>query len=477
MCTLNIDHEGAPTLGEVYFYCGEDIFNEWIIQPPCPTEIYTDNPHACPGYYIYLLSSMPATREVPVTLPSPVVWVTLEDCESEGNNNRCESPPALHLIGDEPITDAHILRIEGQLGNDPFSCEGDTCEIPLPDTSLEGVSLVFWAYSSYGDSSEVFNARVRVVLDENADRTSPAWYVDVLSPQWRGTPIASGAESWDIFPPVGGPPAWLSTPADVADLQTNFPYAYLAGKLIKEGVVYAGECEEGGLVYNGNASTCGIRVAQPAINEWQNRFDDLIMQAADDTQISAYLLKNLFARESQFWPGIFNDNGDFGLGQLTENGADTAFLWNPILYEQFCPPTLGEETCADGYLHLSEEDRDYLRSALVYNVNASCENCLLGLDLNQADFSVNVFAHTLLAACEQTGRIVQLNTGSTPANVSSYEDMWKFTLITYNAGAGCLGLAVHETSRNGDSINWENVSANLTEVCEGTKGYVEDISQ
>jgi len=42
--------------------------------------------------------------------------------------------------------------------------------------------------------------------------------------------------------------------------------------------------------------------------------------------LPAQLLKNLFARQSQFWPGVFRDNPDAGLSQLTENGADPALL-------------------------------------------------------------------------------------------------------------------------------------------------------
>lgn len=477
LCTLEIDHEGSPTLGDVYYYCGEDIYDEWVEQPPCPPEIFLDDQSACPGYYIHLAGSTPAQREVSVALPPPIVWVTLQDCIHQSTTNRCESPPTLVLTGDEPVSGERILRIEGNLDGDPFSCNSDLCEIPLPDTEDLGVPIQFWTYSSYGDSSLVFEAQVRVALDET-DPRDLAWYVDVLSSQWRGEPAASCAESWEAFPAVGGPPKWLSTPEDVTGLQTDFPYAYLAGQLIRQGVVDIGNCLENGLMQNGNASTCGLNAAQPAILEWQNHFDGQIMEAAEETQISAYLLKNLFARESQFWPGVFNDGNDVGLGQLTTNGADTAFLWNPSFFEQFCPFVLNGESCEKGYLHLDEYELARIRDALVYSVNATCENCSLGLNLTQADLSVNVFAHTLLASCEQTGRVIELNTGDAFAGEnSSYEDLWKFALVNYNAGPGCLGLAVFKTSQKGDPTDWEHVSSNLTPVCEGTRVYVEDISK
>jgi len=208
------------------------------------------------------------------------------------------------------------------------------------------------------------------------------------------------------------------------------------------------------------------------MTEWQNRFDTLIMKATEETSIPAILLKRLFARESQFWPGIFNAGEDIGLGQLTENGADIAFLWNPVFFEEFCPLVFEGKECEGGYLNLNKEQQERIRGALVYSVNAMRDEAPLGLDLAQADFSVGVFAHTLLGSCEQAARVVHNNT----SQEVDYEDMWKFTLVNYNAGAGCLGLAINATNQNREPIDWEHVSANLTEVCIEAKDYVEGIS-
>ncbi len=476
VCVITTEHEGLPTLGEIYVDCGEYVYDAWMEQPPCPPEIYSDDPSTCPGYYIHLASSTPAERDIAIALPPPVVWVTLKDCIPESTTNRCASAPTLVLTGDEPVAGERILQIVGEIDGDPFTCDAH-CELPLPDTDEEGIPIEFWAYSSYGDSSNVFDAQVRVIFVEEDDTDEPFWYVDALSSQWRGAPAASCAESWQAFPPVGGPPDWLSTPDNISNLESGLAYSYLAGNLINQGLVDASACQNFGLLANGQANTCGVEVAMPAITEWQNRFDTLIMEAAQETSIPANLLKNLFARESQFWPGVFNEGGDIGLGQLTEDGADIALLWNPSFFEQFCPLILEDEDCQKGYLHLTEEQRVRLRGALVYSVNATCADCPLGLDLTQANLSISVFAHTLLGSCEQAGRVVQLNTGGDiPGAVSNYEDLWKFTLINYNAGAGCLGLAIDKTDKAGDPIDWEHVSANLTEVCQRAKDYVEDIT-
>ena len=188
-------------------------------------------------------------------------------------------------------------------------------------------------------------------------------------------------------------------------------------------------------------------------------------------------MKNLFARESQFWPGVFRASADAGLGQLTDNGADTTLLWNPSFFAGYCPLVLSSATCAQGYLHLKPDEQQLLRQALVSTVNASCENCALGIDLSRADFSVNVFAHTLLASCEQTAQVVYNLVKQSPGAVATYEDLWKFTLVNYNAGPGCLSLAADAAWSTDHKLTWDTLSSHFTEVCKPAKDYVNDISQ
>jgi hypothetical protein len=128
-------------------------------------------------------------------------------------------------------------------------------------------------------------------------------------------------------------------------------------------------------------------------------------------------------------------------------------------------------------LHLKDEDQQLLRQALVSTVNAACENCPLGIDLSQADFSVGVFAYTLLASCEQTGQVIYNVIRQSPGEVASYEDLWKFTLVNYNAGAGCLTLAVNDTWNAEHELTWDALSSHFTDVCAPVKDYVNDISQ
>ncbi len=51
------------------------------------------------------------------------------------------------------------------------------------------------------------------------------------------------------------------------------------------------------------------------------------------------------------------------------------------------------------------------------------EDCPLGIDMTQADFSVGVFGRTLLANCEQAGRIVRNVSGGAPGVVAQNADV------------------------------------------------------
>lgn len=472
ICQIFTDHNGVPTNAEIYQSCGEDIYDEWLQTQPC--DLAEKNPAACPGDYLQLASSSAAQKKIGVTLPSPAVWVTLEGCTAVDLTNRCDRLPSLVLTGEEPLPNEHITSIGGTLDGKPFTCD-PICQVDLVPTDEAGVRIEFWAYSSYGDSSVVFDAQVRVAAGQGSN--SRYWYADVISTQWRGAPQAACSQTWDAFPPVGGPPDWLSTPQRVDDLASNIPYDYLAANLIIQGVVDASTCSDGGLLANGLASPCGIAQAQPAVDEWQNRFDDEIFSAALKSDIPAQLLKNLFSRESQFWPGVFTDRPEVGLGQMTDNGADTTLLWNPSFYEQYCPLVLADSFCHTGYALLEPEQQAVLRGALVRSVDATCEDCPAGLDLTQAAFSVTVFAETLAANCVQAGRIVENASGQTPGVASSYEDLWRFTLVNYNAGPGCLTLALQAAVEQGEDLNWENVSSNLTPACQPAIDYVDTISQ
>ncbi len=472
-CEVFVEHEGLPTSGEIYTGCGEDLHKAWKATKPCPETTLS----ACTGYYLHYVGSAPAEKQIGVSLPPPVVWVSVSGCDLRAPSNLCPSLPTLLLIGEEPLLDERITGIHGFFGGTPFICTGGTCEIPLTETTSFGVIIEFWAFSSYGDTSGKFQARIRVVPSAEPNPDEREWVVDVLSTQWLGDPPVSCSQNWEAFSPAAGLPGWLNTPRDVSRMSSNIPYSYLAGNLIQKGAVDASLCPDGGLLPGGGANNCGMGLARGAVNDWQNRFDTLILATARKTGIPAQLLKNLFSQESQFWPASPGKLDDIGLGQLTEDGADSTLLWNPEFYNQFCSQVLDSTVCQAGYLRLSDANQALLRGALLSSINAACDDCPLGIDVLRADYSVEVFAHTLEANCRQTGQIVRNITGDAPGNDVTYENMWKFTLVNYNAGPGCLFTALQTTFRVRNPLDWDHISANLEPACQGAVDYVNFISR
>jgi hypothetical protein len=479
LCQVFVDHEGLPTAEEVYNVCGEDIGDKWYSTPPCMNILEGNkDTRSCAGLYLHLTSSADKEREIIIDLPPAVVWITLDGCSPTPPENFCPTLPSLLFIGEEPLPNEEITAINGLYDGIPFYCEGERCAFPLSVTPEEGVTVEFWADSSYGDSSEVFTARLRVVESGVSPVPgSSGYFIDVLSTQWLGGEIASCAQSWEALPPIGRPPEWLSTPDQTGLLASDEAYYYLAGRLITQGIVDARSCPTGGLLPNGYADACGLEAAQPQVEVWQNQFDTRIIETWQETGVPGQLLKNLFAQESQFWPGVFRVRYEFGLGQITDNGADTILIWDSEFYDQFCPLMLAKDTCDRGYIHLDEDESALLRGALAVQVKVDCPSCPTGIDLTNTYYTVPLFARTLLASCEQVGQIVYNATGEIAGNVSSYEDLWRFTVANYHAGPGCLSYAAHIAwANNGLELLWEEVATRFTEPCQGVVPYVNKIT-
>jgi hypothetical protein len=483
ICQMYIEHEGWPHPEEVKHFCGEKISADWLATTPCTFSEEITKAEQCPGLYLHLASITPGEREIEVTLLPPEVFIDIAECDPQPPENRCNTQPKLHLVAEEPLPNEHIISIQGTIGSDYFSCRGDECTVPLPATGMNGIQVTFWADSSYGDSTELFTAQIRVVpwgdfvAPDVETGDTPQWYVDVLSSQYLRKVESTCSQIWSAFPPVGGPPAWLSSPDHPDALISTQPYYYLAGSLISQGVVDAGSCPGGGLQPSGVANQCGLEVARPALNDWQNQFDSEIIRVAKETGVPAQLMKNIFSRESQFWPGYSINYKEGGLGHLSDLGADTVLLWNPDFFTQFCPLILDTTICQRGFGNLDISEQEMLRGALVQKVSAACPECPLGIDLREATFSISIFARSLLANCEQVGQIIYNTTRRAAGEVSLYEDLWRFTLINYNGGPGCLSGAIERTISSGYLLTWDNVIQHLEPgVCQISIDYVNDIA-
>jgi hypothetical protein len=477
VCRVFTDHEGLPNTNEILTACGQSTLTEWNATPTCP-ELNADMTAGpqCSGLYLFKVNSSLADKTITVTLPSASVELNLGDCDPSPEN-LCPELPTLMFTGEEPLPNEHITAIHVLMDGKPTDCLGSTCSMPLASTLLGGSRLEFWADSSYGDSTSHFTAQVQAI--DSGVTTGPGqggWYVEVLSTQWRGKPVSTCAQTWQSFPPIGDPPLWLSTPDQKDLMASEEPYQFLAGRLISQGVVNAKDCPTGGVLPNGYADACGLEKARSEVDKWQNQFDERIIEVAKKTSVPAQLMKNLFAQESQFWPGVFNSN-HLGLGHITDNGAEAVLLWDPSFYKQFCPLVLDKSVCDEGYVHLETDQQSILRGALALQAKTDCNGCTAGIDLSNANFSIDLFAQTLQANCEQVAQEVFNATQKTAGKVMGYEDLWKLTVANYHAGPGCISFALYSAWTNGGTMDWKNISTYLTQPCQGAIYYVEQIAK
>lgn len=479
LCSLVTNHEGWPTGDDIYTACGKVIYGLWATTPACVAANQGEfSTTQCSGVYLHQINFEPAEKEILVDLPPPQVWITLSNCSQVSADNHCIELPSLILAGEEPLPNEKIIAIHALFNGQEFDCSGATCEIPLSPTLLSGAAMEFWADSSFGDSSEHFTALLRVIdSGVSPDPTQSGWYVDILSSQWKGSRVASCAQLWDAFPPLEGMPTWLSTPAVPALMASDETYFYLAGRLIEQNLVDASDCPSAGLLPNRYANACGMEKALPQVEEWQNKFDEQIIRIANQTGIPAQLMKNIFAQESQFWPGTFKDPKEFGLGQLTDNGAETILLWNPSFFKQFCPLVLDRQACERGYVYLSDGNQSLLRGALATQAKAECLDCQVGFDTENINHSINLFAQILQANCSQVSRMVYNATGRSPGAVLDYESLWRLTAANYHAGPGCMSYPLYQAWARRDFNDWESISKYLTPACQGVIYYVDKVTR
>lgn len=307
----------------------------------------------------------------------------------------------------------------------------------------------------------------------------PEKWITFMS-QWRPEVSGGCAEIWDMRPDPFSLPAWLTSPETADGLQTGMPYYFLAGKLIQLGLVDASQCNNGGMEWTTDnylaANSCGMQVALPTVIRWQNQYDEAILSTAKQTGIPANLLKNVFRQESQFWPSIYSTHEEAGLGMITEYGADMLLRWRPTVFAQVCPLALSQEACRGGYEKLTPSSRATLRGLLYRLVNAGCPSCPEKVNLEQARFSVGIFAESLLASCQQTNQTLWNIMDMDPSDYITYADMWRFTLVNYNAGPGCLSRAVQAAWDEDPKLTWGRIAAALPAECKNAVRYVDSIT-
>jgi hypothetical protein len=301
---------------------------------------------------------------------------------------------------------------------------------------------------------------------------------------WKLEQSGGCMEAWDFRPGLSKLPVWLQTPENAGGLNTTNAYYILAGMLIRNKLVDASSCPSAGLASNSNdnlaANNCGMNIALPTVISWQNRFNSQIYDVSQQSGIPAMLLKNVFRQESQFWPGVFLMETEGGLGQMTNIGSDTLLMWSQSLFDNICNKSFSQDVCDRGYTNLNSAEKAILQGALFQLVNASCPECAGGIDIQQAEFSVGLFAENLLSNCKQTGALVDETAAvKYPSLVSTYPDLWKMTLFNYNAGPGCLDRALRRAWIQDPNtiLTWDRVVSQVDSECVGGINYVSEITK
>ncbi len=447
ICTVSISHEGPPTTTEAYDTCSREMFpeksNPYFISSNAKTALIMMKPEDIvtttelqtflKSVAWVLLSTQDVTSIEKIKIPDMLVDISapLETAEK----------PFITIRAYEPYADYQILNIEGTLGGIDFICHGAVCKVPVQHDT----NITFWANSTFGDQSPHSSATIRVVQDTVGFRTSITERSNFVQYQDAAHSIWSGVS-------IGGSPTWAQFPLSPFDLNTNKKLHYLAGKLISQGYADASSCPGGGFLANGAPNACGLEESQDEVFSWQNRFDMVIWEAAKEYGIPAKLIKSVVELESQYWPQNARYYYDeYGLGQVNELGIDVLLRWDNEIYSDVCSSLLSE--CPVNYSSLSDYPRILMRGKILQEIDAVCPSCEYGVDINKAEESIELLARLIRANVVQTGYILK-----TKGANASYEDMWKFTMVSYHSGFLYLDNAINETISHYEVITWENVS-------------------
>ena len=386
--------------------------------------------------------------------------------------------PYVTLIAFSSLPRTISITIRGYIDSQEFICTRSPCRIDLRGSAR----LVFAAYAESGVSSETVIASVSVTQ-------SPDGYLVTIDSVSQFAVFTNACSiAWGVSDQANVP--WDDFVQFPYELNTNKTLHTLATHLLLNGIVDASDCPAGGLSVGLNWPTaCGLERASKAMLEWQNQFDEYIWLASREHGIPPKILKTVIEIESQFWPGnarFYLD--EFGLGQLNQLGMDVLLRRDPSFYQSICPSVLSD--CSRPYISLEPQQQAMIRGAAVRLADASCADCPYGIDLDKAKESVSLIARLLKANCQQVDAILNMVVVPDPdadsatataavatiaaggdTDVTSYDDLWRFTFASYHSGLSCFQDAVVGTKKDKEPVTWENIADRFK--CRGGPDYVD----
>lgn len=370
----------------------------------------------------------------------------------------CTAKPQLHFMAQEYMSGSHVIQVFLRIGDREKLYNGSDALLTLPETGEQGAWIYYWAISSHdNDQSQTFRLKYRYV---HSATEAGLFRFDLLESNWADQ-APSGSLVWGLFPPLNQSMSKaLDQPLSAKYLYTTNRYIYLAGHLIQSGLVNATACPNNGLYANGSATECGEKAGADQVLAWQNKYDEQIYAAALKYNIPARILKGILAQETQFWPSSDNPY-ELGLGKFTENGADLLLMWNVNYFLSVCIPVYGSDTCSAGYSTLEPTARLMLRRALLDKIGTASE--------------IDLLAATLYASAAQINQMVINTSGKEPAELTTYEIMWKISTGNYYAGSGCIGGALQKINDGALQLTWEEVGAQMSGDCKIATDYVRNV--
>ena len=444
-CHIYTQEYETPEDEDILGFCDLEIYQLWVDQMECEAALSD----SCSQMAINYVSEVEESLETAITLPGPVSYVGLSNCSAWGS---CNKRPQLIFGGLEPLATQDIESIYIVFENGTYvNCTENPCTVQMPTTSSDGLKVTYSAISSYGDNTYSDSFEMR-----NINLGDDGFIFQLMGSQWNSQ-LPVTAVQWEFFPSVEiSQIPWLSEISSADALATQNDYGFLAGNLIQSGSVDASGCPYGGVMTNGAATTCGLEVAHDLMIEYQNRFDNKILDAAEKSRIPPKILKGLIAQESQFWNG-WVIKGEFGLGMMTDNGADMLMTWNVPYFVEACLGVFDYDTCSWGYSSLSDYQKDYLKGLSLLKVGT--------------DEEFEVIGQTLAASVGQTGQLVKNITGQNPGALMNYEELWKVTLAIYHGGAGCVGSALELAYEDQAPLTWHSIRTYLQGDCDVVAEY------
>lgn len=465
-CTIVLNEDVTPTNEQIQKACGDVLYQSWLTTPICDRH-YGQDPStvACTGLFLRKVGQRPKDDNINASLMN-LQSQNLQKIRFDVSNvncdpgKLCDQKPELLLIAHGPDNnDSMISSVHIRIGAYEAACNGNACQMRMPATDSAGVWFEYWAMDSDANQSEHYWLKFRAVPAQNSISD---YYYDVIGDAFPDA-AAYGSDVWYMFPSLSQElPSVLEKVYTKDYLVTKHKFQLLGAKLILNGKVDSSMCENYGLNLDGTPNGCGEQVTAKMVFDMQNQYDDLIFEASNRQKVPPRIVKGLIAQESQFWP-ISDTPNEYGLGMLTESGADMLLRWNPSYFLKVCTSTYPHDNqkCMSGFSSLDQSDQIVLRGVVISKVGS--------------DEEIEVLAAAIRGCVNQVNQIVANATGDSPSAVSTYEDMWKLTVANYYSGSGCLFNAINQVSAYQQPITWDNVRRFLTGQCELGNRYVDRV--